>query len=71
MSGFTGDQTSGCMQTSDSESGFADPAPLTNRLCGNGQRNPCDINAECVVERDGSLSCMVRHSDKCYDHGLA
>uniref|UniRef100_A0A9J8ANE8 Thrombospondin 4a n=1 Tax=Cyprinus carpio carpio TaxID=630221 RepID=A0A9J8ANE8_CYPCA len=30
-----------------------DPAPLTGRLCGNGQPNPCDVNAECVVERDG------------------
>uniref|UniRef100_A0A8B9HJR8 Thrombospondin 4a n=1 Tax=Astyanax mexicanus TaxID=7994 RepID=A0A8B9HJR8_ASTMX len=26
--------------------------------CGNGQTNPCDVNAECVVERDGSISCV-------------
>uniref|UniRef100_A0AAZ3QIA7 Thrombospondin 4a n=1 Tax=Oncorhynchus tshawytscha TaxID=74940 RepID=A0AAZ3QIA7_ONCTS len=30
------------------------------RLCGNGQPNPCDSNAQCVVERDGSVSCEVR-----------
>uniref|UniRef100_A0A8C7D8V8 Thrombospondin 4a n=1 Tax=Oncorhynchus kisutch TaxID=8019 RepID=A0A8C7D8V8_ONCKI len=41
-SGFSGDQVSGC-------SG--------GRLCGNGQPNPCDSNAQCVVERDGSVSC--------------
>lgn len=43
--GFTGDQNTGCHGT---------------RLCPNGQPNPCDINAECVMERDGSISCMVR-----------
>ncbi|XP_064825812.1 thrombospondin-4-B-like [Oncorhynchus masou masou] len=42
-SGFSGDQVSGC-------SG--------GRLCGNGQPNPCDSNAQCVVERDGSVSCQ-------------
>ncbi|XP_041642868.1 thrombospondin-4a isoform X1 [Cheilinus undulatus] len=41
--GFTGDQVSGCQGT---------------RLCPDGQPNPCDVNAECVVERDGSISCM-------------
>ncbi|KAM4616945.1 thrombospondin-4a [Polymixia lowei] len=41
-SGFTGDQVSGCQ---------------AQRLCANGQPNPCDPNAECVVERDGSISC--------------
>ncbi|KAM9821556.1 thrombospondin-4a [Syngnathus typhle] len=41
--GFTGDQASGCQGT---------------RLCPNGQPNPCDVNAECVVQRDGSISCM-------------
>ncbi|KAM9360292.1 thrombospondin-4a isoform 2-T2 [Symphorus nematophorus] len=40
--GFTGDQVRGCHGS---------------RLCLNGQPNPCDINAECVVERDGSISC--------------
>lgn len=30
------------------------------RLCLNGKPNPCDANAECIVERDGSISCMVR-----------
>ncbi|XP_028269551.1 thrombospondin-4a [Parambassis ranga] len=40
--GFTGDQVRGCQGT---------------RLCANGQPNPCDANAECVVERDGSISC--------------
>ncbi|TMS03186.1 Thrombospondin-4-B [Larimichthys crocea] len=42
-SGFTGDQVGGCHGT---------------RLCPNGQPNPCDINAECVVARDGSISCV-------------
>lgn len=41
--GFTGDQVRGCQGT---------------RLCPNGQPNPCDVNAECVVERDGSISCV-------------
>uniref|UniRef100_A0A8C1MS31 Thrombospondin 4a n=1 Tax=Cyprinus carpio TaxID=7962 RepID=A0A8C1MS31_CYPCA len=49
--GFRGDQNSGCRSTG------LDPAPLTGRLCGNGQPNPCDVNAECVVERDGRISC--------------
>lgn len=43
--GFTGDQVRGCHGT---------------RLCPNGLPNPCDTNAECVVERDGSISCVVR-----------
>lgn len=43
--GFTGDQVGGCHGS---------------RLCPNGQPNPCDVNAECVVERDGSISCVVR-----------
>lgn len=70
MSGFTGDPTSGCNQISDPGSGSLDPASLTTRLCGNGQRNPCDVNAECIVERDGSLSCVVRCLDKCKCCGL-
>ncbi|XP_061527718.1 thrombospondin-4a [Phycodurus eques] len=41
--GFRGDQASGCQGT---------------RLCPNGQPNPCDANAECVVQRDGSISCV-------------
>ncbi|KAM6965183.1 thrombospondin-4a [Aplochiton taeniatus] len=41
--GFSGDQRSGCRG---------------ERLCANGQPNPCDAKAECVVERDGSISCM-------------
>lgn len=41
--GFTGDQTKGCQGT---------------RLCANGLPNPCDASAECVVERDGSISCV-------------
>ncbi|XP_050965787.1 thrombospondin-4a [Labeo rohita] len=52
--GFTGDQTSGCKDTG------LDTAAQTERLCGNGQPNPCDINAECVVERDGSISCVCQ-----------
>ncbi|XP_034450552.1 thrombospondin-4a isoform X1 [Hippoglossus hippoglossus] len=41
--GFTGDQVIGCQGT---------------RLCPNGKPNPCDANAECVVLRDGSISCV-------------
>uniref|UniRef100_A0A673AT08 Thrombospondin 4a n=1 Tax=Sphaeramia orbicularis TaxID=375764 RepID=A0A673AT08_9TELE len=41
--GFTGDQVRGCRGT---------------RLCPNGQPNPCDANGDCVVERDGSISCV-------------
>ncbi|XP_026067925.1 thrombospondin-4-B [Carassius auratus] len=52
--GFAGDQYSGCTSTG------LDPAPLTDRKCGNGQPNPCDVNAECVVERDGSISCVCQ-----------
>uniref|UniRef100_A0A8C4IJD0 Thrombospondin 4a n=1 Tax=Dicentrarchus labrax TaxID=13489 RepID=A0A8C4IJD0_DICLA len=40
--GFTGDQVRGCHGS---------------RLCPNGQPNPCDLNAECIVGRDGSISC--------------
>uniref|UniRef100_A0AAY5EJG8 Thrombospondin 4a n=1 Tax=Electrophorus electricus TaxID=8005 RepID=A0AAY5EJG8_ELEEL len=41
-SGFTGDQGSGCRPTG----------------LGSSYPNPCDANAECVVERDGSVSCV-------------
>lgn len=41
--GFTGDQARGCHGS---------------RLCPNGQPNPCDANAECIVQRDGSISCV-------------
>ncbi|XP_026177296.1 thrombospondin-4a [Mastacembelus armatus] len=41
--GFTGDQVTGCHGT---------------RLCPNGQPNSCHTNAECIVERDGSISCV-------------
>ncbi|KAK1791986.1 hypothetical protein P4O66_001770 [Electrophorus voltai] len=58
-SGFTGDQGSGCRPTGPGSSYVtARPAPLSGRLCRNGQPNPCDANAECVVERDGSVSCV-------------
>ncbi|XP_037632853.1 thrombospondin-4a isoform X2 [Sebastes umbrosus] len=40
---FSGDQVSGCHGT---------------RFCPNGQPSPCDANAQCVVERDGSISCV-------------
>ncbi|XP_067083673.1 thrombospondin-4a [Osmerus mordax] len=43
LSGFSGDQVRDCRG---------------ERLCANGLPNPCDTNAECVVERDGSISCM-------------
>lgn len=28
--------------------------------CGNSLTNPCDVNAQCFVERDGSVSCQVK-----------
>ncbi|XP_066509561.1 thrombospondin-4-B-like [Hoplias malabaricus] len=50
--GFSGDQLSGCRPIGPgSGSG-------TGRKCGNGQTNPCDVNAECIVERDRSISCV-------------
>ncbi|KAF3695867.1 Thrombospondin-4-B [Channa argus] len=42
-SGYTGDQVIDCHGI---------------RLCLNGQPNPCHAKAECVIERDGSISCM-------------
>ncbi|KAG7241176.1 hypothetical protein INR49_025919 [Caranx melampygus] len=42
-SGFTGDQVKGCK-------------PEVS--CSNSLTNPCDINAQCFVERDGSVSCQ-------------
>ncbi|KAJ7986974.1 hypothetical protein DPEC_G00333930 [Dallia pectoralis] len=41
--GYTGDQEKGC-----------EP----DRSCGNSLTNPCDINARCIHERDGSISCQ-------------
>ncbi|NXK88206.1 COMP protein, partial [Formicarius rufipectus] len=43
--GFVGDQASGCRSQ-------------TGRRCPNGAPSPCHEKAECVVERDGSLSCQ-------------
>lgn len=42
--GFTGDQVKGC-----------EP----ELSCGNSLTNPCDTNAQCFRERDGSISCQV------------
>uniref|UniRef100_A0A7N8Y4A1 Thrombospondin 4b n=1 Tax=Mastacembelus armatus TaxID=205130 RepID=A0A7N8Y4A1_9TELE len=41
--GFTGDQVKGCKP---------------EISCGNSLTNPCDINANCVLERDESISCQ-------------
>ncbi|XP_039614306.1 thrombospondin-4a [Polypterus senegalus] len=41
--GFVGNQLSGCRP---------------ERSCGNGLVNPCNINAECSVQRDGNTSCQ-------------
>lgn len=43
-SGFTGDQVKGCKP---------------ELSCGNSLTNPCDVNAQCILERDGSISCQV------------
>lgn len=42
--GFTGDQVKGCKP---------------EISCGNSLTNPCDINAQCIAERDGSITCQV------------
>ncbi|KAL2092093.1 hypothetical protein ACEWY4_011891 [Coilia grayii] len=51
--GYSGDQVRGCT-----------PETMSNRqgdrLCGNGQPNPCDENAECIVELDGSITCQCK-----------
>ncbi|MBN3283035.1 TSP4 protein, partial [Polyodon spathula] len=41
--GYIGDQAKGCRP---------------ERSCGNGQLNTCHIHAQCVVERDGNISCV-------------
>uniref|UniRef100_A0A8C5BHD4 Thrombospondin 4 n=1 Tax=Gadus morhua TaxID=8049 RepID=A0A8C5BHD4_GADMO len=41
--GFTGDQVKGCKP---------------EMSCGNSLTNPCDINANCNIERDGSVTCQ-------------
>lgn len=43
-SGFTGDQVKGCKP---------------EISCGNSLTNPCDVNAQCILERDGSITCQV------------
>lgn len=42
--GFTGDQVKGCKP---------------EISCGNSLTNPCDVNAQCIPERDGSITCQV------------
>lgn len=42
--GFTGDQVKGCKP---------------EISCGNSLTNPCDVNAQCIPERDGSVTCQV------------
>lgn len=41
--GYIGDQAKGCRP---------------ERSCGNGKLNTCHIHAQCVVERDGDISCV-------------
>uniref|UniRef100_A0A8C0F6J2 Cartilage oligomeric matrix protein n=1 Tax=Bubo bubo TaxID=30461 RepID=A0A8C0F6J2_BUBBB len=43
--GFVGDQVTGCKSQ-------------TVRRCPNGEISPCHEKAQCIVERDGSLSCV-------------
>ncbi|XP_029470337.1 cartilage oligomeric matrix protein [Rhinatrema bivittatum] len=45
MPGYVGDQTSGCRKESE-------------RSCSNGAPNPCHEKAECVIERDGTTTCI-------------
>lgn len=44
--GFVGDQTSGCKRRSE-------------RFCPDGTPSPCHEKADCILERDGSRSCVV------------
>uniref|UniRef100_A0A672RPK7 Thrombospondin-4-B n=1 Tax=Sinocyclocheilus grahami TaxID=75366 RepID=A0A672RPK7_SINGR len=41
--GFTGDQIRGCKP---------------EKSCGNRLQNPCDPNAKCIEERDGTITCQ-------------
>ncbi|GAA6105300.1 thrombospondin-4-B [Tachysurus ichikawai] len=41
--GFTGDQLRGCKP---------------EKSCGNRLQNPCDPNAQCIEERDGTITCQ-------------
>ncbi|XP_073909496.1 cartilage oligomeric matrix protein [Castor canadensis] len=43
--GFVGDQASGCQ-------------PRAQRFCPDGSPSPCHEKADCVLERDGSRSCV-------------
>ncbi|XP_074158958.1 cartilage oligomeric matrix protein isoform X3 [Sminthopsis crassicaudata] len=43
--GFVGDQASGCRRRN-------------QRICPNGEPSPCHENADCILERDGSTSCV-------------
>uniref|UniRef100_A0A8C9PTP6 Cartilage oligomeric matrix protein n=1 Tax=Spermophilus dauricus TaxID=99837 RepID=A0A8C9PTP6_SPEDA len=44
--GFVGDQASGCQRRA-------------QRFCPDGSPSPCHEKADCVLERDGSRSCVV------------
>ncbi|XP_045352785.1 thrombospondin-4 [Leopardus geoffroyi] len=41
--GYTGDQTRGCK---------------TERSCRNPELNPCSVNAQCIEERQGDVTCV-------------
>uniref|UniRef100_A0A8C0R8L4 Thrombospondin 4 n=1 Tax=Canis lupus dingo TaxID=286419 RepID=A0A8C0R8L4_CANLU len=41
--GYTGDQTRGCR---------------TERSCRNPELNPCSVNAQCIEERQGDVTCV-------------
>lgn len=47
--GFVGDQASGCRRR-------------PQRFCPDGTPSPCHEKADCVLERDGSRSCVVSAS---------
>ena len=49
--GFTGDQVKGCKP---------------EISCGNSLTNPCDVNAQCIPERDGSVTCQVSLPVSCF-----
>ncbi|XP_062398863.1 thrombospondin-4a [Sardina pilchardus] len=56
--GYSGDQVRGCSpDTGRQQSG---PGTTGDRRCSDGRPNPCDENAECIVEADGSITCQCK-----------
>lgn len=54
--GFVGNQTSGCQQRG-------------QRFCPDRSPSPCHEKADCVLERDGSTSCVVSEGAQVVEEG--